>query len=81
LVKEASNWLETTLENNTPDQGQNKSSSLGLPMKQNKNLELEEHTTQDSHEDQKAVTAVVMCKLPKWFTCVENGTATNCTPL
>jgi hypothetical protein len=50
-------------------------------MKQNTNLELEEYTTQDLHEDQKDVTAVVIRKLHEWFTCVANGTTTNYTPL
>ena len=50
-------------------------------MKLNKKLEQEEYRTKDLHEDQKDVTAVVMCKLHEWFTCVENGTTTNYTPL
>jgi hypothetical protein len=69
------------LENNTRDQGQNKNASPGLPMKLNKKYELEECTTKELHEDQKDVTAVAMCKLHEWFTCVENGTTTNHTPL
>jgi hypothetical protein len=79
--EEASNWSETALENNARDQGQNKNASPGLPMKLNKKFEPEECTTKDSDEDQKDVTAVAMCKLHEWFTCVENGTTTNCTPL
>jgi hypothetical protein len=80
-AEEASNWLETTLENNKQDQSQNQDASLGLPMKRNKTFELESYMTKDLHEDQKDVAAKVMCKLQEWITCVENETTRNYTPL
>jgi hypothetical protein len=80
-VEEASNWLETTLENNTREQSLDEKASLGLPMKRNETFGLENYMTKDPHEDQKEVAGVVMYKLQEWFRCVESGTTENYTPL
>lgn len=80
-VEEASNWLQTTLENNTREQSLDEKASLGLPMKRNETFGLENYMTKDLHEDQKEVAGVVMYKLQEWFRCVESGTTENYTPL
>ena len=80
-VEEASNWLETTLENNTREQSLDEKASLGLPMKRNETFGLENYMTKDLHEDQKEVAGVAMYKLQEWFRCVESGTTENYTPL
>ena len=69
------------MEKNKQDQSQTGDASLGLPMKLNKQFELESYMTKDLHEDQKDVAAVVMYKLKEWFACVENECTSNYTPL
>jgi hypothetical protein len=56
-AKQASAWLETTLEQ-TQDKSQDENISLELPMKRNKNFEFEKYTTKDLLEDQQDVACI-----------------------